>query len=539
MRWYNIRKKTLLLGQKYKDFAFLCYFHTRFKITMFTQQDLEVLAQRGISVEKAQSQLDSFAKGFPYLNLRCASSLEYGIMAIDDDAAVYYQDLWNKYLATNKTILKFVPASGAASRMFKNMFEFLSSDYNQPTTDFEKKFFDEIEKFAFYQELDDACVKNEGKGIAALVAEGQYKAVVENMLLPKGLNYGQLPKGLLSFHRSANGIRKAFEEHLVEGALYAANGEGMVNLHFTVSPEHLPFFEQLVEEKKSVYEKKYGVKYNISFSTQKASTDTLAANVDNTPFRDENGQLVFRPGGHGALIENLNEQDADVIFIKNIDNVVPDALKNTTVRYKQIIGGVLVSLQQKIFSYLQLIEGGKYGHEQLIDMLYFLQQKLFIKNPETKQLDDTELAIYIKQKLNRPLRVCGMVKNVGEPGGGPFIAQSADGTFQDQILESSQIDMSNAEYVEMFKKGSHFNPVDLVCATRDRTGKPFNLLKYVDPQTGFISSKSKNGKELKALELPGLWNGAMSDWNTVFVEVPIETFNPVKTVNDLLRPTHQ
>ena len=362
---------------------------------MFTQQDLEVLAKRGISLEKAQSQLDSFAKGFPFLKLKCASSLEYDIMAIDDDAAVYYRDLWSKYLATNKTILKFVPASGAASRMFKNLFEFLSADYSVPTTDFEKTFFAEIEKFAFYAEVDAACQKNEGKGIAQLVAIGQYKAVVENLLLAKGLNYGQLPKGLLTFHRSANGVRKAFEEHLVEGALYAANGEGKVNLHFTVSPEHLPLFEQLVEEKKSAYEKKYHVSYNITFSVQKASTDTLAANLDNTPFRDENGQLLFRPGGHGALIENLNEQNADIIFVKNIDNVVPDSMKAVTVQYKQIIGGVLVSLQQKIYSYVQLLESGKYGHEQLIDMLYFLQQKLYIKNPETKQLDDTELAIYI------------------------------------------------------------------------------------------------------------------------------------------------
>lgn len=507
---------------------------------MFTQEDLEVLAKRGISVEKAQSQLDSFATGFPFLTLKCASSLSYGIMGIDEDKAVYYRDLWNKYLATNKTILKFVPASGAASRMFKNMFEFLSADYDVPTTDFEKKFFEEIGNFAFVKELDAACQKNEGDGIVALLKAGKYKAIVENLLLPKGLNYGQLPKGLLSFHRSGDGsVRKAFEEHLVEGALYAANGEGKVNLHFTVSPEHLPLFESLVEEKTPIYEKKYGVKYNISFSVQKASTDTLAANADNTPFRDEKGQLLFRPGGHGALIENLNEQEADVIFVKNIDNVVPDSLKPTTVKYKQIIGGVLVSLQQKIFSYLQLLESGKYGHEQLIDMLYFLQQSLYIKNPETKQLDDTELAIYIKTKLNRPLRVCGMVKNAGEPGGGPFVAQSPDGTFQDQILESSQIDMNNPEAVAMFKQGSHFNPVDLVCAVRDKSGHSFNLLKHVDPMTGFISSKSKNGKELKALELPGLWNGAMSDWNTVFVEVPMETFNPVKTVNDLLRASHQ
>lgn len=506
---------------------------------MFNTQDLEVLAKKGISVEKVESQLASFEKGFPYLKLKSAASLDYGIISIDDDTATYFQDLWTKYLAANKQILKFVPASGAASRMFKNVFEFVSAEYSEPTTDFEKKFFEQIKNFAFYNELNAVCEKNEGKNIDTLISEGNYKAVAKNMLSADGLNYGSLPKGLLTFHKCNDGIRKAFEEHLVEGALYAANGEGNVNLHFTVSPEHIEFFKNLTSEKLNYYEKKYGIKYNISFSIQKASTDTIAAAMDNSPFRDEKGNLLFRPGGHGALIENLNELEADVIFVKNIDNVVPDKLKPATVKYKQIIGGVLVSLQQKIFTYLQSLETGKCTHEQLMDMLYFLQNKLFIKNPETKLLDDTELALYIKSKLNRPLRVCGMVRNAGEPGGGPFIAQNPDGTFQCQILESSQIDMNNTDYVEMFKKGSHFNPVDLVCAVRDKNGKPFNLLNHVDPQTGFISYKSKNGKELKALELPGLWNGAMSDWNTVFVEVPMETFNPVKTVNDLLRPQHQ
>jgi len=506
---------------------------------MFTQQDLDVLKKRGISLEKVENQLKCFETGFPYLKLKSAASTEYGIMAIDEDAAKYYQDLWQKYLQSDKTILKFVPASGAASRMFKNLFEFLDAPYNVPTNDFEKKFFDGIKKFAFYPELDAVCVKNEGKGIDALVAEGNYKAVVANLLLDKGLNYGQLPKGLLTFHRSSNGVRKAFEEHLEEGAIYAANIKGEVNLHFTVSPDHLPLFEALVKEKKAAYEKKYGVKYNISFSVQKASTDTIAAAMDNTPFRDEKGNLVFRPGGHGALIENLNEQNADVIFVKNIDNVVPEKKKSVTVTYKQIIGGVLVSLQQKIFSYLQVLESGKYSHEQLMDMLYFLQKNLYVKNHDVKQLDDTELALYLKKKFSRPLRVCGMVKNVGEPGGGPFIAQGADGVYQDQILESSQIDTNDPESMKMFKEGTHFNPVDLVCAPCDRYGKPYNLINFVDPRTGFISQKSKGGKELKALELPGLWNGAMSDWNTVFVDVDLLTFNPVKTVNDLLRPMHQ
>jgi hypothetical protein len=506
---------------------------------MFTQKDLEVLSKKGISEEKVQAQLTSFATGFPYLTLKSAASLDYGIVSIDEDAAVYYQDLWNKYLAANKQILKFVPASGAASRMFKSLFEFLNADYNEPTTDFEKKFFDGIQKFAFYSALDAACQKNEGVGVEALMAVGKYKAVVENLLKEKGLNYGNLPKGLLLFHNYTEAARTALEEHLVEGALYATNGEGKVNLHFTVSPEHVDLFKSLVEQCKGIYEKRYAVKYEITFSVQKSSTDTIAAAMDNTPFRDAKGNLLFRPGGHGALIENLNEQDADVIFIKNIDNVVPDNLKATTVKYKQIIGGVLVSLQQKVFSYLQMLENGHYTHEQLMEMLYFLQSKLFIKNPETKLLEDSELALYIKAKLNRPIRVCGMVKNVGEPGGGPFITKNSDGTYSSQILESSQINMADPASKEIFSSATHFNPVDLVCAVRDKNGKPFDLLKYVDPQTGFISFKSKDGRELKALELPGLWNGAMSDWNTVFVEVPIETFNPVKTVNDLLRPQHQ
>jgi hypothetical protein len=328
------------------------------------------------------------------------------------------------------------------------------------------------------------------------------------------------------------------EEHLVEGALYACNEEKQVNIHFTVSPEHRALFRQMADVKTPVYEQRFGVKYHIAFSEQKPSTDTIAADAENRPFRDE-GKLLFRPGGHGALIENLNDLSADVVFIKNIDNVVPDAFKSATIRYKKLLAGILIFYQQKIFDYLNRIDSGKYDREQLMEMLYFLQNELCIKNPETKNLEDVELVLYIKSKLNRPLRVCGMVKNQGEPGGGPFLAVNPDGTVSPQILESSQIDLKNPELKQLFEQGTHFNPVDLVCALRNYQGEKFDLLRYVDKNTGFISLKSKNGKELKALELPGLWNGAMSDWNTIFVEVPIETFNPVKTVNDLLRPEHQ
>ena len=358
------------------------------------------------------------------------------------------------------------------------------------------------------------------------------------MLDKSGLNYGQLPKGLLLFHNYSEGPRTPMEEHLVEGALYAESG-GEANVHFTVSHEHLQLFEQKVADKQAQYAQKYGIKYNISFSEQKPSTDTVAANPDNTPFRNEDGSLLFRPGGHGALIENLNEISADVVFIKNIDNVVPDRLKPETVTYKQVIAGILVSLQKKVFQYLEILESGAYTHETLEEIIRFVKHDLCCKKKDIKNLEDAELVIFLKEKLNRPIRVCGVVKNVGEPGGGPFLTYNQDGTVSLQILESSQIDKTNEEYMRMFKEGTHFNPVDLVCAIKDYKGKPFNLPDYVDKTTGFISSKSKNGKELKALELPGLWNGAMSNWNTIFVEVPLGTFNPVKTVNDLLREQHQ
>ena len=505
---------------------------------MLTQNDLELLSQKGISAAQIEEQLSFFKKGFPYLPIVASASVEKGIMHISEPEQLFYLDEWNAYLKENKRILKFVPASGAASRMFKDLFEFIEADYDVPTSVFEKKFFEGIKNFAFYDQLDQVCLKNTQKNIDQLIAEGNYKIITKNLLESSGLNYGQLPKGLLEFHNYPEGPRTAMEEHLAEGAMYACNAAKKVNVHFTVSPEHRELFQYLTTEEVPAYETLFGVEYDVSFSEQKSSTDTLAADENNQPFRD-NDKLLFRPGGHGALIENLNDVDADVVFIKNIDNVVPDSFKPVTVQYKKLIAGVLVHLQKKIFDCLDLIESGKYIHEQLVEMIYFLQNDLCIKNPEIKMLEDGELVLYIKSKLDRPLRVCGMVKNEGEPGGGPFLAVNRDGTISLQILESSQIDLNDPEMKVMFEKGTHFNPVDLVCALKNNKGKPYNLPGYVDKNTGFISLKSKNGKALKALELPGLWNGAMSDWNTVFVEVPIDTFNPVKTVNDLLRKEHQ
>lgn len=505
---------------------------------MITPEDKVLLEKKGISEAQIAEQLACFEKGFPFLQLDGAASIEKGILVPTETELNEYLNAWDAYKGNEKSIVKFVPASGAASRMFKNMFEFLGAEYDLPTTDFEKKFFDNIHKFAFFADLNAACEKNHGKGIDALLAESNYKAIVSNLLEAAGLNYGALPKGLLKFHSYENGVRTPLEEHLVEGALYAAGKTGQVNVHFTVSTEHRELFKALVEEKVDEYAKKYAIQYNVSFSEQKPSTDTIAADMENKPFRD-NGKLLFRPGGHGALIENLNDLEADIVFIKNIDNVVPDRLKEETVTYKKLIAGVLVTLQKKAFEYLELLDGGKYTHEQLEEIIRFVQQDLCCRKTDIKELEDAELVIYLRKKLNRPMRVCGMVKNVGEPGGGPFLAYNPDGTISLQILESSQIDMNDEEKKAMFEKGTHFNPVDLVCAVRDYKGNKFNLVDFVDKATGFISYKSKSGKELKALELPGLWNGAMSDWSTVFVEVPLGTFNPVKTVNDLLREQHQ
>lgn len=507
---------------------------------MFTVKDLELLSEKGISEKQIEEQLACFRKGFPFLEITASASIEKGILVITKEQQISYIEAWDAYLANNKKIVKFVPASGAASRMFKNLYEFLSAPYDVPSSAFEKSFFEGLTRFAFFDALNEACLKNEDEYIPTLLANGKYKAIVENLLNEKGLNYGQLPKGLLLFHTAAdNKIRTAMEEHLAEGAMYAKNNTGEVNIHFTVSPEHKALFENLVALKKEDYENKFSVKYDISFSVQKPSTDTLAADMNNEPFRDNKGSLLFRPGGHGALIENLNDINADVVFVKNIDNVVPDSFKCSTVIYKKVLAGVLVTLQKKIFAYLDLIEKGKYNHAQIEEMIHFLQQELCIRNPELKLLEDSELVLYIKNKLLRPLRICGMVKNVGEPGGGPFLAVNHDSTVSLQILESSQIDLDNPEKKAMFEQGTHFNPVDLVCALKDNKGEKYNLPDFVDKNTGFISYKSKDGRELKALELPGLWNGAMSDWNTVFVEVPVETFNPVKTVNDLLRREHQ
>lgn len=506
---------------------------------MFTQQDLDLLKQRQITQSEVENQLNAFKTGFPFLKIASAASAEKGIMIISEEDKEKFISAWDNYLGSDKVVSKFVPASGAASRMFRDLFAFLDADYDVPTTDFEKTFFDNIRKFAFFGKLDSTCKELFGKDVDALCAENRYKDVIAALLGADGMEYGNLPKGLLLFHAYSEGNRTPVGEHLSEGVLYAKNKKTKeVKIHFTVSPEHKALFEALVAARKSNYEQKLDAKFNVSYSVQKPSTDTVAVDMQNELFRESDGSLLFRPGGHGALIENLNEIVSDVIFIKNIDNVIPDTLKADEARNKKVLAGVLVQMQEKAFGYLRKLESGDVFADDLAEMRSFVEDKLCIAHSEKFESDEA-LKSYLKQKLNRPFRVCGMVENVGEPGGGPFIIEGTDGSTSLQILESSQIDKNDSKAVDAFKNGSHFNPVDLVCGVKDYKGNKFDLTKYVDKNTGFISQKSKDGRDLKALELPGLWNGAMSDWNTLFVEVPISTFNPVKTVNDLLRPEHQ
>lgn len=506
---------------------------------MFTEQDKHLIESKGITASMLDEQVKRFEKGFPQLRIHSVATVGNGIMRLSEKDISHYIKVWRQSQEGGTTIEKFVPASGAASRMFKNMFAFTTSGRTAPETDFEKTYFDNIGHFAFYTSLNKACERLYKVSIPKLIEEGKYVEIVKAMLDKEGLNYGFLPKALLLFHKATGGsVHTSLEEHLEEGAQYAVGRKRQVNIHFTASPEHRKEFEKVLKAKLPRMEMVWGVKYNVTMSEQKQSTDTIAVNLDNTPYRDADGNLFFRPAGHGALIENLNERDADVVFVKNIDNVVPLRLRNATVRYKKAIGGYLIDVQRAITKHLTTLDKGANANE-LNSILRFVENRLCTHNEATASMDEKQLAQYLRGKLNRPIRVCGMVLNEGEPGGGPYLAYNADGSYSPQILEAAQIDENDPAAVELMKSGTHFNPVDLVCYIKDYKGNKFDLKQFVDQETGLISMKSTGGVEIKALELPGLWNGSMSDWNTVFVEVPIETFNPVKTVNDLLRPQHQ
>ncbi len=511
---------------------------------MLTETDLQQLKNQGVSESKVKEQIENFKKGFPFLEITEPATVGRGIIKLECEEV---DDLIEIYKGFEGSRMKFVPASGAATRMFKHLFEFTEEYPVKGEECFTDKsfnsiayFIQNIKNFAFYQSLKDEMWKS-GYDIEELIEKREFTTIIKLFLGSEGLDYGILPKGLLKFHKYTDGSRTAYEEHLVEGAQYARTPNNSVSIHFTVSPEHRKGFEELESEVKRLFEEAHGVKFSLTYSEQKKSTDTIAVDSSNEPFRNADGSLVFRPGGHGALIENLNDLNAELIFIKNIDNVVPDRLKPQTVVYKKALAGLLISYQSLIFDYLnQLQSNDEITQDFLDEVLQFTIDELCIIPPkDLNKKNPQALLPYLVKKLNRPIRVCGMVQNEGEPGGGPFWAKNTDGSVSLQIVESSQIDLNNSKFKKIAASATHFNPVDLVCGITDADGSKYNLLQFVDCKTGFISIKSKDGKQLKAQELPGLWNGAMSDWITIFVEVPIVTFNPVKTINDLLREQHQ
>ncbi len=498
---------------------------------MFIEKDIQQIKERGSDLSVVEEQVHYFEKGFPFLQLSKAATVGDGIIRLTDDEIAQVISEFDKSAADGEiALLKFVPASGAATRMFKSLFGFLQEDKKDKSVE---EFFAKLKDFAFYEDLKTSLAADGYE-----IESADEKTIASYFLTAKGLGYGELPKGLLKFHNYSERSRTPLEEHLVEGAKYANAGSN-VQIHFTVSPEHRDKFEKLVVEVIPSYQTQYGVRYIVSFSEQKSATDTIAVNLDNTPFREKDDTLLFRPAGHGALLENLAQLDADIIFIKNIDNVVPDRIKDDTITYKKALAGIVLKYQKKIFSYLDKL-AGQVDSALLSELDTFFRSELCVIPPaDFDTWDDEKKKAYFVGKLDRPLRACGMVKNQGEPGGGPFWAENADGSSSLQIVESAQVDVDNADQNTIFKNSTHFNPVDLVCAVKNKKGELYDLKKFRDPLTGFITGKSKDGKELKAQELPGLWNGSMADWNTLFAEVPLITFNPVKTVNDLLREQHQ
>ncbi len=514
---------------------------------MFSEKDIEQIKGKGIALDQVERQITRLKNGMSFSNLIAAAKLDKGIERYDDTEMEALMHLYEGK-QNDLDIVKFVPASGAATRMFKFLFQFLQSfrpNKESLTNYAERKndtligpFFKDIEKLPFYDEVIKKIRESEVI-FDALSPEEQFMVFVQTMLDEKALNYSFLPKGLLPFHKYGIEVKTAFLEHLYEATLYAASNQ-KANLHFTISKKHHSYFEKELERMQEQLEDATNTKFNVSFSYQKESTETVALAEHDKLFRNDDGSILFRPAGHGALLENLNSLDFDIIFIKNIDNIVVSTLNQNVSNYKKLLVGVLIEVQEKVFNYLNILDGGNLSEADIKMMALFLRYRLnvlidsdFESFPLVKKQD------YLKDKLNRPIRVCGMVKNQGEPGGGPFWVRDKNDNISLQIVEFAQIDFSRRDQQEIVYKASHFNPTDLVCGVRNYKGEKFDLMAYVDHEAAFITTKTQNGVDIKALELPGLWNGSMAYWNSVFVEVPVETFNPVKTVNDLLKPVHQ
>lgn len=513
---------------------------------MYTKEDLKHFKNRDIKSQHVDLQLENFKKGFDYVNLSETATIGNGITVVAPEDTIRLIETYEQALPKAE-ILKMVPASGSATRMFKDLFSFIEN-YNGSEEEFLEfmqnkesgsmyDFFLKINQLPFYTRLK-AVMWNAGKDIEKLIEKRDYIEVLKYILTSKGLNYGNTPKGLVDFHIYRDFVRTAFDEHIVEGALYASNGKTS-KIHFTVSEEYVDLFKSRLKKITKVFEKMFNVKYEVTFSIQKESTDTVSIDQAGNILRDSEGKIVFRPGGHGALIYNLDELKADIIFIKNIDNVIPDRAKNDTIRYKKILAGKLLELQKQIFGYLTLLDK-KPTDEQLDEITAFVNRETGYKDiPGITFKDRKERIKHLQNILNRPIRVCGMVKNEGEPGGGPFWVKNADGSSRLMIIESAQTNLKDKEQKKIFEQSTHFNPVDLVCGIMNYKGKKIDLEKFIATDQGFITNKSYKGKDIKVQELPGLWNGAMANWITVFVEVPLTTFTPVKTVFDLFRFEHK
>lgn len=505
---------------------------------MLTEKDLKQIEAKGLTLREVMQQLETFARGIPYVEIVTYATIGNGVEKFTKEQEEQTIAIYEKN-KDQKEIVKFVPASGAATRMFKFLYQFLEQYHPEKQTfrKYLKKsenhqvatFFKEFNHFAFAKQTRKKIRKLYPEYKNSLKGERNI-FIVKAMLEENGLNFANMPKGLIPFHQYNKYFSTAFEEQLLETAHYAAV-ENNVYTHFTFSEKHLDLFKQAFNDFKGRITRKTKKKFHITYSFQKETTDTIALTPENKPFRDEKGQLVFRPSGHGALLENLNEINADLIFIKNIDNVAAAEFIETTAYYKKMLAGRLLQLQEKIHYFLKALE-----KEVTLDFMKeahaFIWNELHIKDIPSGRGDLIEL-------LNRPLRVCGVVENNGAPGGGPFWVKDEEGNTSLQIVEASQIDLEDNFQKSMLQKATHFNPVDIVCAVKDYKGNKFNLSHFSNPNTGFIAKKFENGKPLKALELPGLWNGGMAYWITVFVEIPISTFNPVKTVNDLLQKPHR
>lgn len=520
--------------------------------------DLELLRSKGIDCEDVNKQIALLSTGVPQPQLLRAVSVGDGIKLIEEKKIAEYVAIWDAYLSRAKReVTHFIPASGESNRFLRDLKAFLDADYDTPQTNFEKNFFKHLPSFAFFTELNKCCLEKTGQDVEDLLEVGHYKTVVRIMLMPEGLNYQALPTALFKFHTdqshrlqkflpkklakyysSFEDIRTPLQENLYESAMISGVKGNVLNICYTVQPQYRDIIRDYLRDFKLPVEKKMGVSLAITLPQQTDETCAVVLTQDNKLFRDENGQLVLTQQGHGSLLPILNTLKGNVIFIKNIDNATPDPLKKLSVRYKKLLAGIMVDTQKKINRYLRMLEKDDMPDDKLIEIIHFVENHLNVKRPNILRLERTEQMAYLVSKLNRPLRVCGVVTNEDEQGGVPCWVNSADGTQSLQFVEYHQV-AGNPELTKLFNASTHFNPVDMVCYVNDYKGRRFDFTQFADQDAYMILNKEVNGTPIKQLEMPGLWNGGMANWNTLLVEVPIKTFNPVKTINDLLRHEHQ